>query len=134
MKFVIPGNPVAQGRPRFSRAAGFVRVYDPKKSVDFKSTIALFATQAGLKPMIGPLRVSIDLFFKRPKARCRKRDLDGPIPCDKRPDIDNCCKIFLDALNGIAYKDDGQVYSIKVIKWYHEKDGAPRSVVEIEEI
>ena len=134
MKFTIPGNPIAQGRPRFSRAGGFVRAYDPKKSVDYKSLIALFATERGVKQANGPIVVSIDLYFKRPKNLCRKRDAQEAIICHKRPDVDNCAKIFLDALNGIAWNDDGQVHSIRVTKWYHEKDGAPRADVLIEEI
>ena len=37
--FTIPGDPVPQGRPRFSTHGGFARAYDPKKSRDGKSVV-----------------------------------------------------------------------------------------------
>jgi Holliday junction resolvase RusA-like endonuclease len=36
----------------------------------------------------------------------------------KKPDIDNVAKCFLDAMNGIVYKDDSQVVSLHVTKEY----------------
>ena len=39
----------------------------------------------------------------------------------KKPDIDNCIKVILDSLNGIAYKDDSQVVSLKIEKYYADK-------------
>ena len=33
-----------------------------------------------------------------------------------KPDIDNLAKFTLDALNGVAYKDDGLVVSLKATK------------------
>ena len=41
--FVVPGVPVAQGRPRFSKANGFVVAYDPEKSKSYKAMIAYIA-------------------------------------------------------------------------------------------
>jgi Holliday junction resolvase RusA-like endonuclease len=34
------------------------------------------------------------------------------------PNIDNVGKAILDALNEIAYNDDGQVFMLTVEKWY----------------
>lgn len=36
IEFTIYGEPVAQGRPRATTINGMVRMYDPKKSRDFK--------------------------------------------------------------------------------------------------
>lgn len=48
----------------------------------------------------------------------RKREsLDGKL-CLKKPDIDNYVKLVLDALNGIAWKDDNAVASIAASKGY----------------
>ena len=44
-KTVILGDPVAQGRPRFSRQGGFVKAYDPAKSRDYKQYFRLVASE-----------------------------------------------------------------------------------------
>lgn len=41
----------------------------------------------------------------------------------KKPDIDNVCKIILDALNGIAYHDDKQVVDLGIRKFYNDTPG-----------
>ena len=38
----IPGEPIAQGRPRFSTHGKFVKAYDPKKSREGKDAIKYF--------------------------------------------------------------------------------------------
>ncbi|MDF2537449.1 MAG: Holliday junction resolvase [Herbinix sp.] len=49
----------------------------------------------------------------------------------KKPDIDNIAKVILDALNGIAYKDDTQVVTLEVRKFYKD---TPCVIVDIEEV
>lgn len=39
--FTIYAEPVAQGRPRATSVNGMTRLYDPKKSRDFKSYVKL---------------------------------------------------------------------------------------------
>lgn len=56
------------------------------------------------------MRVWIDVHVKRPKAKCRKIDFYGLLPCFKRPDVDNFAKSVMDALTGIAWGDDGYGY------------------------
>lgn len=45
----------------------------------------------------------------QPKRIERERDTT-------KPDIDNVLKAVLDALNGVAYKDDSQVVEVRVVK------------------
>ena len=45
----------------------------------------------------------------------------------KKPDLDNCLKAITDALNGFAYKDDSQIVSIAVSKFYSDD---PRAYVK----
>lgn len=52
---IIPGEPVAQARARFSSRNGFVRAYDSKSSADYKKYIVTIANQIKCKPMDGPL-------------------------------------------------------------------------------
>ena len=48
-----------------------------------------------------------------------------------RPDVDNLTKAVLDALNGLAYKDDAQVCSLNFDKYYGKE---AKVIIEIEEV
>lgn len=132
--FTVPGEPKAQGRPRFARRDNFVMAYDPKVSGDFKSRVAWFAKESGLILTLEPVMVEIDVYIKRPKSRCRKSDSPMKIPCSKRPDWDNFGKSVSDALTGIAWADDGQICDGRVRKFYHEIGGNPRTEITIAKI
>lgn len=43
LKFIVPGEPCAQGRPRFTTIGGYARAYDPAKSKNYKSFVKLVA-------------------------------------------------------------------------------------------
>lgn len=129
--FIIPGNPKPQGRPRFFRRGKFVGTYDPDDSKDFKHKVATYFKASGGSVMEGPISMDMKCIFKRPKRLMTKKSPDGMVPCDKRPDADNLIKAVLDALNGLAYHDDGQVSCIRVWKVYHEKGGAQRTEIRI---
>jgi Holliday junction resolvase RusA-like endonuclease len=55
----------------------------------------------------------------------------APEPKTIKPDSDNLGKAILDSLNGIAYHDDSQVYSLQIEKWYIEVGGTAGTEVEI---
>ena len=131
MKFTVPGDPKPQGRPRFFRRGAFVGTYDPKDSASFKQKVGFYAVEAGMTLSDGPLALSAKFYIKRPKNRCRSKDDRGAIVCSKRPDLDNLVKAILDGLNGIAFKDDGQVCVMELRKFYHEVDKAQRTEIEI---
>lgn len=63
LTFTIPGEPTAQGRPRFSTHGGFVKAYDPEKSRNYKAYVKLLASEAmqriGLTLTELPLEVEI---------------------------------------------------------------------------
>lgn len=61
----------------------------------------------------------------------RAAKLSGAIRPTKKPDCDNIGKIVADNLNGIAYKDDAQIVSMVIEKYYAE---IPRVEVEITEV
>lgn len=110
--------------------------FDSKDQGDYKAKVALFARD-GLKKMVLPLLCSVTLdvacYFTRPKARCGKNDCRDAIIMPKRPDGDNLLKMVGDALNGIVWKDDGQIVDGRVRKFYHEIGGAPRTEITIAE-
>jgi Holliday junction resolvase RusA-like endonuclease len=49
-------------------------------------------------------------------------------------DIDNCFKAVADALNGIAYNDDGQIAKISATKWRGEGKEEPHTRILIREL
>ncbi len=70
-----------------------------------------------------PLEVAILALFEPPKSvsqKARALMLGGEILLTKRPDGDNIIKVVLDALNGVAFHDDGQVCKIYFEKMYAE--------------
>jgi Holliday junction resolvase RusA-like endonuclease len=119
MKIFIPGEPVAQPRPTISTRGGFARAYvDAKHPCHaMKEAIRLvWQTKVG-RCLTGPVSVRMVFWFDRPKGHSKARRSNSE-PKISRPDIDNACKLVLDALNGVAYIDDGQVYRLTVEKWY----------------
>jgi Holliday junction resolvase RusA-like endonuclease len=63
-----------------------------------------------------------------PKYRTNEGLIGDPVT--KKPDADNIGKLVLDALNGVAYKDDSQVFSIEVEKIWAEFDSVQVWVFE----
>ena len=61
----------------------------------------------------------------------RKRRLTGESLPVVKPDIDNYVKAILDALNGVAFKDDSQIIALNAKKLYSDK---PRTEIEITEM
>jgi Holliday junction resolvase RusA-like endonuclease len=118
---VVPGEPVAQARARYSAQAGFVRAYDPKKSAQYKKYIITLANQKKCKPLEGPLVMMVDVFRSVPKSWSMKKQQQailGFIKPISKPDCSNYLKGIEDALNGIAYHDDSQLVLVIVRKKY----------------
>jgi len=129
---VIPGEPVAQGRPRAFRMGGAIRVVDPSKSRSWKGVAQVHAIEAlsHHEPRTVPLfkdcalRMAVDAYFTRkhfPKRVGAERQ-----PKPSRPDCDNVGKACADALNGVAYADDAQVVELVIRKWYAAEGEGPR--------
>jgi Holliday junction resolvase RusA-like endonuclease len=138
LTIVIPGLPVAQGRPRAVRAWRTVRVYDPPRARAWKARAAaayLVAIQAAGRPRPAfdghtPLRVVITAIFQRPRSgRAAARHAAWRIA---RPDCDDLAKAALDAANGILWADDAQVADLRVLKRTARHDEPPAVVITVE--
>lgn len=80
-----------------------------------------------------PVRVSLRFSMQRPKNFPKKRSRRHT----KRPDIDKLSRAALDALTGILWADDSQVYSLHANKIYALSGEAPSvkiTVTTMEEI
>lgn len=130
IKFEVKGTPVAKGRPRLGKYG----TYTPQKTKNYEELIKLsFANKyPKFTPFMGELGVKIDAIFEVPKSYSQKKKVmlihTG---YTHRPDVDNLTKSVLDALNGLAYKDDAQVCSLHFDKYYGEE---AKVVIEIEEV
>ena len=123
---IVLGDPVAQGRPRFSRQGGFVKAYDPAKSRDYKSYVRLIAAQnAPDSPVEGAIEFSLRIYRAIPKGMPKyKREaaMAGTLRPVTKPDVSNVLKGVEDALKGVWYKDDSQIVGYGVLgKWYDER-------------
>lgn len=122
--FVIPGEPHGKGRPRAVRVGTGVRMFTPKQTVNYENLIKMsYYQQLGQKKLNGAIEADITGMFPIPKSESKKKRglmLDGEIHHTKKIDCDNLAKTVLDALNGIAYDDDKQVFRLNVEKVYSE--------------
>lgn len=69
----------------------------------YKDGVRRVAWQAGVVALADPVVVRITLHPKQTKRGVASRT---------RMDLDNCIKVTLDALNGVAYRDDCQVVKL----------------------
>lgn len=120
-EFEWKGNPLPQPRPRFARVGKWVSTYYPSKHRKYKEAIAKAFLDSRL-PCIDKGPISVEIVFTLPRPKSVKQAVKLH---DKRPDIDNYAKAVLDALNGLAWKDDGQIASLKLCKEYAEYDTPP---------
>lgn len=131
VSFTVDGRPVPKGRPRVTRHG----TYTPKSTQIFESAIRAAWLERGEKPFADgeALDVMVNAYFSIPSGTPkRKRDGLHLTPYLKRGDIDNIIKSVLDALNGIAYKDDSAVFSVYGRKIY--TDGEPFTAVTIRSV
>lgn len=116
------GEPVAQGRPRFSNRGGFVKVYDPPKSKIYKNLIRHTVTPLET-PIDVPIKFVLKVYVPIPKSTSKKNRalmIDSIILPTKKPDVDNYLKGILDALKGIIWSDDSLVVNIEASKRYSD--------------
>ena len=128
MQFTIDANPVAKGRPKFSKVGGFVKTYSPKKTVDYEQIVRQTAAQAMGPTELLETPVAVYLYIRLPipKSYPRKRSeacLKGLERPTKKPDIDNLAKSVLDGINGVIWRDDSQIVSLHVTKVYSTQPG-----------
>ena len=115
---VIPARP---GK----KALAITYVTDDAK--DYKRTAAWSARQAGIiKPFDGRVSLVIDLFPHRPQDWQKRQRINGDLWSDTVQCIDlgNCEKVLSDALNGIAWHDDKQLWDIHLRRREPDEHGA----------
>jgi Holliday junction resolvase RusA-like endonuclease len=132
ISFTIPGAPQSKGRPRFARVGKFVRTYTPEKTAAAEHTLVARAMEfRPEKPFGCPLRLSVQFMMPIPESWPKKRKFlaeAGAMPHVGKPDLDNLIKLLKDALNGVFWIDDKQVFSIQASKYYGP---VPETIIDL---
>lgn len=124
-EFSVPGKIIGKGRPRLNTYTG--SVYTPTRTKDYEELVQQYflLKYPTYKPFEGRVKVEIGAYFGVPKTT-KKADkelmLQNKINPTKKPDIDNIVKIVLDAMNGVAFKDDIQITKLDIEKVYSEDE------------
>lgn len=122
MRFRVVGAPAPQGSHRaFVRGGRAIVTDDSASTRPWRSDVRAAALEAmgDAPPPDGPVSVDVTFLFARPRAHLRA---DGTVrpsaPAAKvtRPDLDKLLRSTMDALTGIAWRDDAQVVSIAAAK------------------
>jgi Holliday junction resolvase RusA-like endonuclease len=128
---------VAQPRAKATSIGGHARVYDPGTAAPWRQVIGMMARQAmgQAAPWTGAVRCDVTFFMPIPKSmrvrdRARAEAEDLPHTC--KPDKDNLEKAVLDALRGVLWADDCQVFDGRVRKVYSPRPRVEIAAVEVE--
>ena len=127
---VLNGDPVAKGRPRFSRKSG--ATYTPVKTQRYEDRLAWAAqvVMRGLPLFDVALTVQIVVYKSVPDSwsiKKRTAAIAGATRPIGKPDVDNYAKC-MDALNKIVWADDAQIVALHVFKHYSDR---PRIEISI---
>lgn len=145
-QFTILGDAIAQPRQKFSlktnrfgkkRMVNFIKDDHPIHA--WKQLVAMYARQHKPKnwPMNEPVQLSV--FFILPRQPKLKKFLLGK-PATRFPasapafnvaDVDNLVKAVMDAMNGVVWKDDSQVWGLWSKKVYAAIDEKPRVIIKL---
>lgn len=129
ISFIIPGEPQAKQRPRWSPHG----TYMPKETVDYETYIKeiFVISYPDFILLEGPLKMQITAWLMIPKSTSKKKAklmIERIIRPTKKPDWENVAKSVCDALEKLAYKNDSQIVTAVFHKFYSVQ---PRLEIEI---
>ena len=135
LEFFVPGKPHGEARPRVTIHGTYIprttRLAKKAVADAFKIALANSDGKNRIPDSVNYCRVSI--FAKYPIAKSwdnkRKYEAAHGLIVPGKPDVDNVAKLVLDALNGLAYRDDSCVYELLVTKAF---DPAPGLHINLE--
>lgn len=126
--FIYRGTVRGQGRPRFTSKG---RAFKDKATRDYENAIrSAFIDQCSGFYSERPIEVTIIVYRALPKSRPKRIESE---PDTFKPDLDNIVKAVMDALNGIAWRDDAQIVSINASKEQRTRRHVECLIIGIEE-
>ena len=116
----IPGEPIGKGRPRLGKG----HVHTPGKTRRWEQVAAWEARrQYKGEPMEGPVGLTVYAEFRIPSSwpKWKREEAEnGLVAHIVKPDGSNVLKAVEDALQNIVFRDDCQIASVMIDKWYGE--------------
>lgn len=136
LEFFFPMKPLPKQGWKTGRNAktGKYIAYIDHALKDYQKMISILAKRQiqkqipGFEPWTGPVEVMCLEYRYRPPERLKSADRvhieNGmSLPKTTRPDVhDNLAKALFDALNGIVYRDDAQVWRMREVKKVFAKE------------
>lgn len=140
--FIYMGVPKAQGRARFknirTKSGKSINIaYDPKDSAQYKSDLAvqILAQNPKFIPANVPVILKLVIILPRPKTHYNTKgnikDSFKDLKHTSKPDLDNLEKAVKDAMKGIVWHDDSQVYKVDKEKLYTGEQQSPRALITV---
>jgi len=132
LELVIPGEPVPNARARKGRGGHF---YTPAATQAFRERVqAAWMVEGRVKLADRPLLASVEFIHGHSPSNLKKNGAArSGAPEWPRADIDNLVKGVLDALNGLAYKDDSQVVGLVAFQRFAAQGEEPHTVLSLSE-
>ena len=115
----IPGEPIAQKRPRLTRG----HIYSPQHDLKTNIGYILKRRMNGQEPTTKPTSVKMVFYFKFPQK--------AHPHCTNKKDLDNIAKFYLDCLNLIVFSDDHNCVHLELTKVYST---APAVTIQVYEL
>lgn len=140
MRIVIPGDPIANMRPRHKRVGGNMWTYDPqaKEKCRVKQLIKQETKNYDHqnKACKVDLEFQLDAFKGVSKSVANMRLWHGSAEsiCRNYRDLDNCEKFALDCGNGILWADDRDIVQLSSRKVYSKNTCTIINVEQIKEV
>jgi Holliday junction resolvase RusA-like endonuclease len=126
--WVVLGDPVGKGRPRFAVRGNHAVAYTPERTRNWEAIAReVFACHWDGPPYEGAAALSVTAVFARPKRLMRAKDSDDRLWHTSMPDTDNVVKAVADALEqaGVV-RNDSQIVQVTACKLYSAKAEGPR--------
>tara|TARA_R110001599_G_scaffold3406_4_gene18816 strand:- start:4549 stop:5034 length:486 start_codon:yes stop_codon:yes gene_type:complete len=135
-EIIINLEPRGAARPRFASRGGFARAYTPKTDREWTAAAVHILRAKTTGQYRGPVAVDIISLKHRPNhLGAKDRGIQW---ANVKPDIDNVCKLTLDAATKAGvWIDDNQVCQLNALTLYHAYGDKPcvvlrvRSLVEV---
>ena len=129
---MLPGKPRTYKPPRFCKKPGGNVYAGHDKTIETAREALAEQMQASTLVEV-PLTVYAEFYFRRPKCHFKKGELkkDAPKFVMKTPDVDNCVKFVLDALQPRVIANDKTVTKIVAEKKWCLTDTEEMSLIEL---
>lgn len=133
--FTVYGEPFGKQSVKAYVRGGRVHTYSSKENIDYQTLVKLSYLDKYEGVYFGDntqLKLTIIAYRSIPKSTSNKRRLlkeQKEIRPITRPDTDNISKAVCDSLNKLAFRDDSQITTLIVKKYYAT---IPRVEIEIE--